>query len=158
MIDYGLEDRTGRPVSLREVTDWGPVADVAPRDDQREFVPALAARYLLLSSLGDVWHSFGVHAGEDVVGHLMWGVDDDGSHWIGGVLVDAPQQGLGIGRAATETLVRWLSAQEGCWVIRLSYRPDNTTAAALYTSMGFVPTGAMEGDELVAERPPVTST
>ncbi|WFE39000.1 hypothetical protein [Micromonospora sp. WMMD998] len=37
MIDSGERDRLGRRVTLRPVSDdnWRPVADVAPRDDQR---------------------------------------------------------------------------------------------------------------------------
>ncbi len=155
MIGHGLEDRQGRLVTLREIgDDWGQVADVAPRDEQRGFVPALAARYLLLSTLGETWNSLGVYADERVVGHIMWGVDDDGSHWIGGVLIDGPQQGQGLGRAATSTLLRWLSQQDGCWVIRLSFQPENTIAGAMYSSMGFAPNGEAIDGETVVERPP----
>ncbi|MFF8291212.1 GNAT family N-acetyltransferase [Streptomyces sp. NPDC016309] len=156
MIDYGLHDATGRPVTLHEVTDdnWRAVADVAPRDDQRTYVPALAARYLLLSQREDVWHSLAVLAGDEVTGHLMWAREDDGTHWIGGMLIDAAHQGGGIGRAALPTLTAWLTAKEDCRAVRLSYHPDNTPARALYESLGFVPTGTVEDDEIVAELDP----
>ncbi|MGY0007494.1 GNAT family N-acetyltransferase [Micromonospora sp. I033] len=151
MIDSGLRDRAGRRVTLRPVDDdnWRAVADVAPRDDQRNFVPALAARYLVLTMRSNVWTSLAVHADETVVGHVMWGVDDDGSRWIGGMVIDAAEQNHGIGRAAVQTLTDWL-AKAG-QPIRLSYHPDNTAAATLYRSLGFHPTGAMEDDELIAE-------
>ena len=154
MIDSGERDRLGRRVTLRPVDDdnWRPVADVAPRDDQRAFVAALAARYLLLSTHSDVWNSLAVYADDAVVGHVMWGVDDDGSRWIGGMVIDAAEQGRGLGRATVRTLADWLA--EAGRPIRLSYHPDNTGAAALYTSLGFCPTGAMEDDELVAELHP----
>ncbi|CAN5889779.1 hypothetical protein BH23ACT10_BH23ACT10_34510 [soil metagenome] len=85
MIDAGEADHLGRRVSLREVDDnWPCVADVAPRDDQRTFVFPHAARYLLLSFLEGEWRSLGIYADDDVVGPVMWAVDDDGgSHWIG---------------------------------------------------------------------------
>ncbi|MDG4808431.1 hypothetical protein O7634_16905 [Micromonospora sp. WMMD1120] len=56
MIDGGHRDRTGRRITLRSVDDdnWRAVADVAPRDDQRRFVAALGARYLLLSMRSEV--------------------------------------------------------------------------------------------------------
>ncbi|MFC0508595.1 GNAT family N-acetyltransferase [Micromonospora costi] len=153
MIDAGHHDRAGRAVTLRPVDDdnWRVVADVAPRDDQRDWVPALAARYLLLTMRSDVWTSLAVYADETVVGHVMWGVDDDGSHWIGGMVIDASEQGRGIGRAAVATLAGWLAAREGHPAVRLAYHPENTAAAALYTALGFHPTGAMEDDEVVAE-------
>ncbi|MEV4810435.1 hypothetical protein [Micromonospora avicenniae] len=42
MIDAGHRDRDGRAVTLRPVDDgnWRAVADVAPRDDQRDWVIA----------------------------------------------------------------------------------------------------------------------
>ncbi|WP_433391533.1 GNAT family N-acetyltransferase [Micromonospora sp. KLBMP9576] len=153
MIDFALADRAGRRVTLRPVGDdnWRAVADVAPRDDQRAWVAALAARYLLLSMRSDVWTSLAVYADGTVVGHVMWGTDDDGSRWIGGMVIDAPEQGRGVGRAAVRTLAGWLADQGAGHPVRLSYHPDNAGAARLYTSLGFVPTGAVEDDELVAE-------
>ncbi|WP_433316919.1 GNAT family N-acetyltransferase [Micromonospora sp. CA-269861] len=154
MINAGHLDRAGRRVTLRPVDDdnWRAVADVAPRDDQRRFVAALGARYLLLSMRSEVWNSLAVYADEAVVGHVMWGVDDDGSHWIGGMLIDAAEQGQGIGRATVQTLAPWLAARDGNPAVRLSYHPDNTPAATLYASLGFVPTGALDDDEVIAEQ------
>ncbi|MEU4398717.1 GNAT family N-acetyltransferase [Micromonospora orduensis] len=156
MIDGGHRDRTERLVTLRPVDDdnWRAVADVAPRDDQRRFVAALGARYLLLSMRSQVWTSLAVYADETVVGHVMWGVDDDGSHWIGGMLIDAAEQGRGVGRATVRTLAPWLAARAGNPPVRLSYHPDNTGAASLYTSLGFHPTGEVEDEEVTAELAP----
>src|SRR5918998_4259501 len=153
MIENGARDRHGRLVSLREVgDDWRAVADVAPLDHQRRFVPALAARYLLLSDRDQVWRSLGVYADEDVVGHVMWAVDDDNVCWIGGLLIDGPQQGAGLGRAVTETLLHWLATTSGCRSVCLSLQPDNDSAARLYASLGFRPTGEVDDDEIVLER------
>ncbi|MFE6700239.1 GNAT family N-acetyltransferase [Streptomyces sp. NPDC057718] len=154
MIDHGHTDRTGRPVTLHEVDadNWRAVADSAPRDDQRDWVPALAARYLVLSGREDTWHSLAVLAGDQVTGHIMWARDEeDGSHWIGGMLIDAAHQGTGIGRAAVRTLAAWLSARDPGTAVRLSYAPENQAAAHLYTAIGFRPTGVEEDGEVVAE-------
>ncbi|MFF7394255.1 GNAT family N-acetyltransferase [Streptomyces scabiei] len=145
-------DRQGRAVVLEEITEdnWRDVADVAPADEQRRYVAALAARYLLLSQRGEVWTSLGVRAGDDVVGHVMWAYDDeDGTHWIGGMVVSASEQGKGTGRAALGAVIERLSALPECREIRLSYHPDNTPAGRLYTSFGFRPTGDFEGEEIV---------
>lgn len=155
MIDHGWTDGCGRRVSLRDIgEDWRAVADIAPRDDQRDFVFALAGRYLLLSMIEGEWRSLGIYADETAVGHVMWAIDDDGSHWIGGLMVDAAQQGVGIGRAATRTLVAWLLSRRECDVVRLSYNMDNTAAAALYRHLGFRPTGEMVDDEIIVEHAP----
>ncbi|WP_326579057.1 GNAT family N-acetyltransferase [Streptomyces sp. NBC_00481] len=156
MISLGLLDGVGRRVALHHVDDdnWRAVADVAPMDGQRRYVPALAARYLLLSLREGVWNSLAVCADDTVVGHVMWGRDEDGSYWIGGMLIDAAEQGKGIGRAAARTLVRWLADRTDCEVLRLSYHPGNIAAERLYTSLGFGPVSAAErdeNDEVVAE-------
>jgi diamine N-acetyltransferase len=151
-----IHDRSGRAVTLAEITDdnWRAVADVAPHDDQRRFVAALGARYLLLSMRGDLWHSLAVLAGDTVAGHVMWAYDaEDGSHWIGGMLIDAPQQGKGVGRAALAAIIDHLSGMPGAREIRLSYHPENKAAAALYETAGFRPTGDVEDEEIVVSLP-----
>ncbi|WEH15973.1 GNAT family N-acetyltransferase [Streptomyces sp. VNUA24] len=156
MIDQGLVDGMGRRIALHEVDDenWRAVADVAPLDGQRRYVPALAARYLLLSLREGVWNSLAVRADDTVVGHVMWGRDEDGSYWVGGMLIDGAEQGRGVGRAVARTLLHWLADRPDCTVLRLSYHPENTAAERLYTSLGFVPVPSGEGDaddEVVAE-------
>ena len=154
MIDEGLRDRRGRPITLRFVDDdnWRAVADVAPRDDQRNFVAPSAARYLLLSSREGVWQSLAVAAGEEVVGHVMWAWDDaDGAPWIGGMVVDAGQQGCGIGRAAVITLARELLRRPDAEVVRLSVDGANADARRLYAAVGFGDTGRDEEGEVVLE-------
>ncbi|MEO7269142.1 MAG: GNAT family N-acetyltransferase [Knoellia sp.] len=153
-IDEGVVDGAGRRVSLVDVTDanWRDIADVAPRDDQRDFVPPSAARYLLLSAREGVWHSLGVRADDRIVGHVMWAWDDDDQlHWIGGVVVDAPEQGKGVGRAAMVTLIRWLFAKPDVTAVRLSYEPENVAARTMYMDLGFVETDIPVDDEIMAE-------
>jgi diamine N-acetyltransferase len=86
-------------VTLVEVSsdNWRDVADLAPRD------------------------------GTSAVGHVMWGTDEDGSRWIGGLLVDAAHQGRGLGRAIVQELV---------------------------SRLGFRHTGVVEDGELVMELGP----
>ncbi|WP_432247098.1 GNAT family N-acetyltransferase [Streptomyces sanyensis] len=153
MSASGYTDTAGRAVTLHEVDDenWRAVADVAPLDGQRAHAPALAARYLLLSMRGGVWNSLAVCVDGRVVGHVMWARDEDGSYWIGGLLIDGAEQGRGVGRAATAALSGRLAARGDCRVLRLSYAPGNTAAGRLYASLGFRVTGDTEGDEVVAE-------
>ncbi|MET9923270.1 MULTISPECIES: GNAT family N-acetyltransferase [Streptomyces] len=153
IITYDHTDKSGRPVTLHEVDadNWRAVADCAPHDDQRTWVAPLAARYLVLTSCEDTWNSLAVLAGDEVTGHIMWARDEDGSHWIGGMLIDAAHQSQGIGAAAVRTLTTWLSARPGCTAVRLSYAPSNEAAAHLYAALGFRPTGVEEDGEVVAE-------
>jgi diamine N-acetyltransferase len=149
----GFADRLGRIVALAEVDDdnWRAVADVAPRDEQRRFVAALAARYLLLSMREGVWHSLAILAGENVAGHVMW-ARDGGAYWVGGMIVDAAEQGNGVGRAAMEAVVERLGTMPEAREIRLSCHPENAGAERLYRALRFEATGEFEDDEMVMVR------
>ncbi|MFD6230422.1 GNAT family N-acetyltransferase [Streptomyces sp. NPDC060232] len=138
---------------LDEITDENrrAAADVAPADDQRRFVAALGARYVLLSMRGGVWNSLAIRAGDAVVGHVMCTYDEEGgAHWIGGKIVDAAEPGRGVGRAAVRALIGRLAALPSCREIRLSYHPETAPAARLYAELGFTPTGDFEDGEVVA--------
>jgi diamine N-acetyltransferase len=139
-------------IELRAITagNWRACADLEVADDQRDFVVPVS-RYLCLCHYGGLWHPLAVYAGEDVVGFVMWAVDqDDQSGWIGGLVIDRDRQRQGFGRAAVLALVERLRRERRCASAALSYSPDNTAARELYLALGFVETGEREDDELVA--------
>lgn len=124
--------------------------DLEVTDEQSAWV-ASTARYLALCAYGGVWHPLGLYADEVMVGFAMWARDPgDGSHWIGGFLVDRRHQGRGHGRAAMLATLDFLRREEGATTYALSYRPDNVVAKRLYASLGFVETGETEDEEVVA--------
>lgn len=146
--------RSGPHVSLREVDagNWRDCAAVQMAEHQRDFVMPVSY-YLALCHYGQAWHPLAIFGGEEVVGFVMWAVDpDDRSGWIGGLTIDSAWQGRGLGRAAVENLLLCLRRDRGCSTAALSYSPDNQAARALYASLGFVETGEMEDDEIVARR------
>ena len=150
-----MDDRTPA-VTLRPVDagSWRDVARLTVAPGQERFVAA-PTYYLALCAYGDVWHPLSVHAGEEVVGFLMWGIDDaDDSCWLGGVLVDAAHQGRGVGRAAVVEAMHLLRDKAGDGGFALSYAPENAVAKGLYASLGFVETGEEDDGEVVARRPP----
>jgi len=112
------------------------------------------ARYLALCAYGGLWQPVGLYLGDEMVGFAMWARDPaDGSHWIGGFLVDRTHQGRGLGRASVLAMIDWLRSAHGAGEIALSYAPDNAVAGRLYASVGFRETGEREGDEVVARLP-----
>ena len=140
-------------VTLRPVDrdTWRDVAGLRVAAAQRDWV-AEPAYYLALCCYGSAgWRPLAVLAGERVVGFLMWAVDpDDGSCWLGGLLVDRERQGKGYGKRAVRTAVAMLAESGSHSGFALSYRPDNVVARRLYAGLGFVETGEREGDEVVA--------
>jgi len=138
-------------VHLVEVSaeTWRACANLRVAPEQRAFV-ADVSHYLCLCAYEDTWHPLAAIVDGVVVGFAMWGVDDDGSRWIGGVVIDEQHQGKGIGRALMLALREQLASEPGCVNVALSYDPDNTVARALYRSLGFVETGEVDDTELVA--------
>lgn len=139
-------------VQLVDVTadNWRSAADLEVAAEQQEFV-APVTRYLCLCHYGGVWNPLAVAAGDRVVGFVMWAVDpDDGSGWIGGLVIGREHQRRGYGRAAVRALLERLRREQGCPAAALSYALENAAARALYASLGFSETGEREDDELVA--------
>ncbi len=139
-------------IELVEVTgeNWRDVAALTVNESQQDFV-AQPRHYLCLCAYGGLWKPLAIQRDGSVVGFMMWAVDEeDGSCWLGGILVDRDHQGGGIGRTAVRLAVERLADRLGCEEFALSYEPANEVARHLYTSMGFVETDQREGDEIVA--------
>jgi diamine N-acetyltransferase len=140
-------------VSLVDVDalNWQACAALRVEDGQRRWV-ADVTYYLCLCAYGDTWHPLAIEVENEVLGFLMWGIDDDDSRWIGGLVVDAAHQGRGVGTAAVIEATRVLIAQPGCAGIALSCNPLNEAARSFYAGLGFLETGetAEDGAELVS--------
>lgn len=144
---------TNRNVTVRlvdvDADNWRDVANVAAKPSQAQFVAA-TTYYLCLCHYGDDWHPLAIEHDGEVVGHVMWGFDaSDGSVWIGGLVIDADSQGRGLGRATMMALVDRFTI-DGRLDVALTYSPDNEVARSLYADLGFVETGEMDDDEIVA--------
>lgn len=132
-----------------DAENWRALTEVKSKPGQERFV-ASVAWYLCLAHYGDDWHPLAIEVDGSIVGHLMWAIDEeDGSAWLGGLVIDADAQGSGIGHAA---LVAFLDrfTEDGHTNAALSYLPDNTIARKLYADLGFVETGEMADEEIVA--------
>ena len=137
-------------VSLRPITrdNWREVAKLEVAESQRKFV-AEPSYYLALCSYGGDWQPLAIYLGEQVIGFMMWAVDEaDGSCWLGGILIDQSFQRQGYGRQAIQAAIKMLSKQHGYQNFALSYSPDNP-AKHLYHKLGFIETGEWEDDEVV---------
>jgi len=140
-------------VRLEPVTaqNWRQCAALQVRPDQTDFVQPVTY-YLCLCAYETTWQPLAIKKGAAVVGFVMWGIDDDRSRWIGGLVVDAAAQRSGIARQAVQQLLDRFSNEPDCPNVALSYAADNVAARSLYTSLGFTETGETEDDgaELVA--------
>lgn len=130
-------------------SNWRSVAAVEPRPEQQRFV-APVTHYLCLAHYGEDWHPLAIEADGTIVGHGMWAYDaEEGSTWLGGLVIDAAHQGRGIGRAAVLAFLDRVAAN-GEVDAGLSYDPENVVARRLYLGIGFEETGEVQDGELVA--------
>ena len=141
----------GNRVTLRPVDrdNWREVAKLEVDESQRDFV-AEPLYYLALCNYGKLWQPLAIYLGEKVIGFLMWAVDsEDGSCWLGGILIDRKDQRQGYGRKAIQAAINLLSDEHGYQHFALSYSPENA-AKHLYHELGFIETDEWEDDEIVA--------
>lgn len=106
---------------------------------------------------------FGIYEGETPVGFLMIGFDADdcwedapsiarGNYNLWRLMIDKNYQNKGYGKEAVRLALEFIKTfpcgkADFCW---LSYEPENEIASRLYHSFGFVETGEMDGDEIIA--------
>lgn len=135
-------------------------------DDQKSFVAtnteSIIQAYTTTAAGGYVF-PFGIYDGDTPVGFLMIGYGMDGewedapeiakdNYSLWRLMIDKNFQGRGYGKKAIKLALDFIKsapcgAAEYCY---LSYEPENLRAKQLYESFGFVETGEMDGDEIVA--------
>ena len=86
-----------------------------------------------------------VFDGEAMVGFVMYGFDPEESRFVlARLMIDKKHQGKGYGRSATEAVIERLKEEDGCNEVYLSFVPENSAAASLYESVGFIRTGEID--------------
>lgn len=143
------ENKTQMTLCPVDRDNWREVAKLEVNEAQRKFVTE-PSYYLALCNYGGLWQPLAIYLGEQVIGFMMWAMDsDDGSCWLGGILIDKIYQRQGYGRRAIKAAIRMLSEQHNYRHFALSYSPDNP-AKLLYHKLGFTETDEWEDDEVVA--------
>ena len=91
-----------------------------------------------------------IYSGETMVGFMLYGMNE-GEYWLVRLMINKDHQQKGYGKEALRLLVQLLREQGVSSPLYLSYTPDNTVAAAMYEKFGFVRTGEIVDDEIVAK-------
>jgi diamine N-acetyltransferase len=133
-------------VTLRRVTrdNFQELLDLRITNAQQEMV-ASVERSLAQAAVEPALHPFAVYDSVNLgvpvptskpVGFLVLQVHA-GVGFILRLLIDAPEQGVGYGRAALQRAIEYLSRIPEVETIATSYRPHNQAMAHLTASMGF---------------------
>lgn len=147
-------------MELRPVTreNWEALVDLKVREDQKHFV-ASNLYSIAQSQFGEEYEGhwelfpFGIYDGETPVGFLMYGLNllhPKQQAFIIRLMVDEKYQGRGFGRFGMEKMIEIIRADERVGQVGISYEPENEGARRLYATLGFVETGEMVEDEVLA--------
>lgn len=142
------------PVELREITpeNFRECVNLKVGEGQEKFVAPNVMSIAQSKIVFPNANTLAVYAGDEMVGFVMFGYDeDDGRFYLGRLMIDEKYQGKGYGKAATLAVIERLRKIENCRDVYLSFVPENTNAEKLYESVGFEKTGEINepSDEIV---------
>lgn len=148
---------------VRPVTkdNWQELARLKVRADQNHFVAenvfSIAESQFGYDDPEDGhWdmYPFGIYSDEGApVGFLMYGYNFTAPKmqaFIIRLMVDENHQGKGYGRFGMKWMMERFRSEQRIKNVAISYEPDNEVGRKLYASLGFVETGEMIGDEVLA--------
>ena len=131
--------------------NWRAMVRLTLRPGQEHFVssPAWSLAGSFVRKYGDNYEysPMVISDGDTIVGYATLVCDpaslDD--YWIDDIMIDAIYQGRGFGRAAMKLIMAMIPKRyPKCRAIKLTCFRGNDSAAALYRSLGFEPTGEMD--------------
>ena len=140
-------------ISLRQITEDNFLDAFALKlaPGQEDFVShpirSLAQAYVYR----DQCQPFGIYDEDTMVGYVMVIYDYDIPEYdIWHMMIDETKQGLGYGSAALDLVLEYIGTKPfgTSGRVTLTCNRKNDGAMKLYTSRGFAPTGAEDGDEI----------
>jgi len=151
-------------IELRKITgdNFNECIKLEPNEEQKSFVASnirsLAEAYIALTNKECIPMPYAIYYDEIMVGFIMLSYNEvnennENTYWIWRFMIDKRYQHKGYGKetmAKALELIRTFPYGKASEVY-LSYEPENVVAKALYAPFGFVETGKIENDELVAK-------
>lgn len=142
----------GAVVELREVSkdDVRAICRLAVAPAQMSFVAPNAISFAEALFEPKAWYR-GIFADGTPVGFAMLSIDRDApEYYLWRFMIDARYQGRGYGRAAIGQIVAFVRTLPAARELLVSWVPADGGPEPFYRGLGFVPTGEMEGIEVVA--------
>lgn len=146
-------------IELRKITEenFEECIGLEPKEEQKSFVArnvrSLAEAYVALAN-GEHPLPYAIYNGDTMVGFiLLLYSESENAYWICRLMIDERFQGKGCGKESMKTaldLIRTFPCGKAESVF-LSYEPENIAAKKLYASLGFVETGEIQEDEIIAK-------
>jgi diamine N-acetyltransferase len=135
-------------LKVADRSNWRTMVRLQLKPEQERFVspPAWSLARCYVRFYGDEFEHLPhlIYAGERVVGYSTTVCNPSSEHdyWIDDIMIAAPYQGQGYGRAGVIETVRMIVRRyPRCRAVQLTCFRANTIAANLYRSLGFIETG-----------------
>lgn len=150
ILAQGTKSRPAGKVELRPLTrdNWRQCASLELGPGQDGLVASNLAS-LAESRFAPEYEPRAVYADGEMAGFLMYCPEGD-TFWIFRLMTTREHQWRGIGAKAVKAALAEI-ADRGGRRVRISHLPGNDVASRLYRRIGFVPTGVVEGGEVVLE-------
>lgn len=125
-------------------TNYRDCLNLQVADSQKWFV-ASNAYSLAEAAYEPNLYPLGIYSGERMVGFLLYDYDEDIPGWsMSRLMIDAPLQGQGLGKAAVRTFLAYFAQRHPeVRLLHTTAEVDNPVAIALYEQLGF-----QKGEEL----------
>lgn len=151
-------------IEFRNITsdNFEECIQLKPREDQKSFVASnvvsLAECYIAIANQEGIPMPYAIYDKDQMVGFILMVYNqpdeyyDTPVYWVCRLMIDKQYQGRGYGKEAMVKAIELIKTfpHGSTPLISLSYEPDNLVAKALYASLGFIETGKIIENELVA--------
>jgi len=119
-------------------TNWYKVYGLSVSRKQKRYFPIRNVEWIGISRYEEKTELFAIKAGEDYVGLVGGGYDEDGvTGYINPLMIDKRWQGKGYGRQAMLLMIAYLRENLHTAKINIGHRKANEAAGRLYASLGF---------------------
>jgi len=121
-----------------DVNNWLKICDLSVSKKQKEYFTVPNVYWIGISRYEEKTELFAVKAGDEYVGLVGGGYDEDGvTGYINPIMVDKKYQGMGYGRQAMLLMIAYLRENLHVTKINIGHRKANAAAGRLYESLGF---------------------
>jgi len=147
-------------IQLKKITyeNFYDVIHLKVSPSQKGFVApnlfSLAEAYVTSSNDLCIPIPFAVYNKKTLVGFVMLSYEkNENIYTIWRFMIDKKHQNKGYGKALLKETVSYIKTfpMGPASAIKLSYEPENIVAKSLYASFGFIETGEVDGNEIVAK-------
>lgn len=152
-------------IELRKITadNFDECTNLEVKEKQKHYVASntvsLAEAYVALTNNECIPITYVIYSNNTIVGFVMLSYNEsfhecnENVYWICRLMIDKKSQGKGYSKEAMVKVLeliktfKWGTASK----VYLSYNANNIVAKSLYESLGFIETGEIEDDELIAK-------